>query len=100
MDLQILHGGFKATMWNPPGCFEASAPPEYCLPFPQVDKQLRSRMLERVQVNPHWIQGDYVNESVSDFGRYILMMGNESSWFFSLPMHLHHYTSLLKDPRK
>jgi len=87
MDLQILHGGFKATMWNPPGCFEASTPPEYCLPFPQVDKQLRSRMLERVQVNPHWIQGDYVNESVSDFGRYILMMiGNESSWFFSLPI--------------
>jgi len=87
IDIQLIHGGFKAVIWNPLGCFKASTPPDYCLQFPQVDEHLRSRILERVHVNPHWIRGDYENENV-DKNEYILMIvgDDKSSWFFSLPI--------------
>jgi len=93
IDIQLIHGGFKAVMWNPLGCFKDSR--NYCLQF-QVDEHQRSRILERVQVNPHWIRGDYENEDVSDFRGYILMIvgddkieDDKSSWFFSLPIAPH-----------
>jgi len=94
--IQMIHGGFKAVMWNPLGCFKASTPPDYCLSFSQVDKNLKSRIPERVQVNPHWIRGDYENEDISDYYGYILMIvgddkieDDKSSWFFSLPIAPH-----------
>jgi len=86
IDIQLIHGGFKAVMWNPLSCFKASTPPEYCLQFPQVDEHLRSRILERVQVNPHWIRGDYKDENVKKDDYILMIVGDESSWFFSLPI--------------
>jgi len=84
-DLQILHGGFKAIMWNPLGCFKDSAPPNYCLQFPQVNVH-RSKILERVHVNPHWIWGDYEGEDVNKYSYILMILGDKENWFFSLPI--------------
>jgi len=85
LNIQLIHGGFKAVMSNPLGCFGASTPPKYCLEF-QVDENTKDGILERVQVNPHWIRGDFENENISALDFILMMVGNESSWFFSLPI--------------
>jgi len=86
--IQLIHGGFKAAMWNPLGCFKASTPPKYCLTFPQVDEHLRDEVLERVQVNPHWIRGDYEGEDVDENNYILMILGDKEkeNWFFSLPI--------------
>jgi len=83
--IQLIHGGFKATMWNPLGCFKA--PQNYCLQF-RVNEHQKSEILERVQVNPHWIRGDYEDEDVDENNYILMILGDKEkeNWFFSLPI--------------
>jgi len=83
---QIIHGGFKALMWNPISCYDPQRYGGYCLRFPHI-KISSFNILRRVWGNPHWIRGDHECEDVRYIHSIILMIiGDESSWFFSLPI--------------
>jgi len=77
LELQLIHGGFKAIAWNDLSCF-IEGEREDCLTFENVDFDA---VRKRVMLNPHYLRLEDRTE-----GGILMIVGDENSWFFSLPI--------------
>jgi len=85
IDLQMIHGGFKALHWSPLGCYiDSSVSGLGCFAFLRNIHNV-NEVINRVQLNPHCIRyqeyrGCFNEETI------LMIVGDENSWFFSLPI--------------
>jgi len=91
IDLQMIHGGFKAWHWSHLGCYIGSSSSGlYCFDLPSNSHKI----VERIRLNPHYIRyqeykkwyGEKCVRECFNEEAILMIVGDESSWFFSLPI--------------
>jgi len=96
IDLQIIHGGFKASHWSPLGCYIDSSRPDLCCFDPPSDIHV---VKNRVSLNPHYIRyreyvknGEEWERACFNEEATLMIIGDigdksdKGNWFFSLPI--------------
>jgi len=92
IDLQMIHGGFKALHWSHLGCYIGSSTSDlYCFDIPSDSRNV---VKSRVLLNPHYIRyqeykrrcGEKCERECFNEEAVLMIVGDETSWFFSLPI--------------